>query len=186
MRVGGDGKPWVAIGLVAASLLVSLASQAGFLDLATVALAGPVETEWWRTASTLFTYTQGGYRAVALAAVFVFAWLLERRHGWWAPLLVFFVAGVAGTLLAAVLDPGGIALGANGAALALLAAWAMRDVLGRRAGEEDESDLLLVGATAVVLLLLPLASEEAHVLAGVGSGVVGLAFGWVLARRPER
>ena len=34
----------------------------------------------------------------------------------------------------------GLALGANGAALGLLAAWAMRDILGRRKGFEDESD----------------------------------------------
>ena len=32
--------------------------------------------------------------------VFLFGWLLERRHGMWAPLLVFFAAGVGGMWLA--------------------------------------------------------------------------------------
>ena len=41
-----------------------------------------------------------------------------------------------------------IALGGNGAALGLLAAWAMRDLLGRRRGGEDDSDLLGVLAIA--------------------------------------
>ena len=64
----------------------------------------------------------------------------------------------------------------------MLAAWAMRDVLGRRAGREDEADLLGVLAIAVLLVLVPLATDEASSLAGLGAGVVGLLMGLVLAR----
>ena len=60
----------------------------------------------------------------------------------------------------------GIARGANGAALGMLAAWTMRDVLGRRKGREDDSDLLGVLAIAAVLVLLPLATTDASGIAG--------------------
>ena len=80
----------------------------------------------------------------------------------------------------------GLAFGANGAALGLLAAWAMRDVLGRRRGREDDSDLLGVLAIAAVLVLLPLATDEASGLAGVTGGVLGILLGLVFARLRER
>ena len=68
----------------------------------------------------------------------------------------------------------------------LLAAWAMRDVLGRRQGREDESDLLGVLAIAALLVLLPLASEEAGGVAGLVGGAIGIVLGLLLARLPER
>jgi len=77
-------------------------------------------------------------------------------------------------------------LGANGAALGLLAAWAMRDILGRRKGYEDDSDLLGVLAIAAVLILLPLASTDASGVAGVVGGVIGILFGLLFARLRER
>ena len=84
------------------------------------------------------------------------------------------------------LDPSGGTLGANSSALALLAAWTMRDVLARRRGEEDDADLLGVLAIAIVLVLLPVVSVEPHSLAGLGGGVVGILLGLFLARLPQR
>ncbi len=142
--------------------------------------------EYYRTVTTLFFYVSTGYEVVALGAIFLFGWLLERRHGAWATLLVFFAAGAGGMFLAIAGDDVVIATGGNGAALGLLAAWAMRDVLGRRRGIEDDSDLLGALAMAAILILLPLASEEASALAGLGGGVIGVVLGTVLARLPER
>ena len=63
-------------------------------------------------------------------------------------------------LLVVALDEQSIAVGGNAAALAMLAAWSMRDILGRRAGREDDADLLGVLAIAALLVLLPLAVER--------------------------
>src|SRR5947209_6805866 len=82
-------------------------------------------------------YCATGYEVAAVGAVAVFGFLLERRHGWWAPLLVFFVCGAGGAYVGVKVGQAGLAFGANGAALGLLAAWSMRDVLGRRHGRED-------------------------------------------------
>ena len=59
-------------------------------------LVSDVTDEYYRAVTTLFVYSATGYEVVALGAIFLFGWLLERRHGAWATLLVFFAGGVGG------------------------------------------------------------------------------------------
>jgi membrane associated rhomboid family serine protease len=184
--IRGDRRPYITITLVLAAVIVTLGARAGLWDVSRLILGGPLGDEYWRTVTTLFVYTKTGYEVVALGAIFLFGWLLERRHGSWAPLLVFLVGGTLGMLAVVALDEGSVALGGNAGALALLAAWAMRDVLGRRRGIEDDSDLLGVLAIAALLVLLPLATEDAHALAGLGGGLAGVVMGLGLARLRER
>jgi membrane associated rhomboid family serine protease len=96
------------------------------------------------------------------------------------------VGGVAGSAAVLAIDPHGGTVGANSAALALLAAWSMRDILARRRGEEDDADLLGVLAIAIVLVLLPAVSPLPNSLAGLTGGVVGILLGLLLARLPQR
>jgi membrane associated rhomboid family serine protease len=184
--VRDDRRPYATILLVLISIVVTLGYQAGIWDASRIALEGLVEGEWWRLVTTLFVYSSTGYEIAAVATVFLFGWLLERRHGMWAPLLVFLLGGAAGSALVVALDEGTVAWGANSSALALLAAWTMRDVLARRRGEEDDADMLGVLVLAILLVLLPLAAPEAHPLAGLGGGVTGIVLGLILARMPQR
>jgi membrane associated rhomboid family serine protease len=183
--IRGESRPWSAILLVVAAVVVSVLWRSG-ANLEQVVLVGPIGSDWWQLVTTTFVYGTAGYEIVTLAAIFLFAWLLERRHGWWAPLLVYVVGAAAGNGLVVAADDVPIALGGNGPALALLAAWTMRDLLGRRRGREDDADLLAVLAIALVLVLLPLAVREAHSLAGLGGGVAGLVMGLGLMRLRER
>ena len=188
--VRADRRPYATITLVLVSVLVSLAFRSGLVDasrLVDVVAVSPLDGDYWKLVTQLFVYFDStGYEIAALGAVFLFGWLLERRHGAWAPLLVFLLGGAAGSALVLALDPSSGTVGANSSALALLAAWSMRDILARRRGEEDDADLLGVLAIAVVLVLLPLATPEPHSLAGLGGGVAGILLGLVLARVPER
>jgi membrane associated rhomboid family serine protease len=192
-----DRRPYATILLVLASVVITLIGVVGAslvadeqvgLGLATLsqwgklALGGPLDGEWWRPITTQFVYDTTGYEVAALSAIAIFGTLLERRHGWWAPLFVFVVGGGAGMMLVVALDEGSIAVGGNAAALAMVAAWSMRDILGRRAGREDDADLLGVLAIAALLVLLPLAVEHANALAGLGGGVAGIVMGLGLAR----
>jgi membrane associated rhomboid family serine protease len=184
--VRAERRPYATISLVLVPIVATILLNTGLYSLDEYALGSGVTDEWWRMVTTLFVYSQTGYEIAVLAAVFLFGWLLERRHGFWAPLLVFFAGGVGGMALAILADDAVSAQGANGAALALLAAWSVRDLLGRRHGEEDDSDMLGVLAIAVVLLLLPLAAQEASAVAGVGGAAIGLLLGLPLARMRER
>ena len=109
--IRADSRPYATWLLVVASGIVVLLARAGLVDLGPLIVAGDVDGEWWRLVTTVFTYTQTGYEVVALAAVALFGWLLERRHGLWAPLLVFLAGGAAGSGLAVALEPAPIALG---------------------------------------------------------------------------
>jgi membrane associated rhomboid family serine protease len=197
--IRADRRPYATIALVVASVVITLVGLVGVnliadeqvgLGLATLsawgqlALGGPLDGEWWRVVTTQFVYDSTGYEVAALAAIAIFGTLLERRYGWWAPLLLFVVGGGAGMALVVALDEGAIAIGGNAAALAMVAAWAMRDILGRRAGREDDADLLGVLAIAALLVCLPIGVEGANSLAGLGGGVAGIVMGLGLARLP--
>jgi membrane associated rhomboid family serine protease len=177
-----DRRPYATIVLIVASIVITLLGRAGWDPILDLVLAGPLDGDWWRLATTQFVYGSTGYEVATLAAVAIFGILLERRHGWWATLLVFLVGGTLGMLLVTSVDELSVAVGGNGAALALVAAWAMRDILGRRKGHEDEADMLGVLAIASLLVLLPVATEDAHALAGLGGGVAGIVMGLGLAR----
>jgi drug/metabolite transporter (DMT)-like permease len=177
-----DRRPYATIALILASVVVTLLGRAGWDRILDLVVAGPLDGDWWRPVTTLFVYGSTGYEVAALAAVAIFGILLERRHGWWAPVVVFLVGGSLGMLLVVGADELSVATGGNGAALALVAAWAMPDVLGRRKGREDDSDLLGVLAVASLLVLLPVATEDAHALAGLGGGLAGVVMGLGLAR----
>jgi membrane associated rhomboid family serine protease len=177
-----DRRPYATIALVLVSVVVTLLGRAGWDRTRDLVLAGPLDGDWWRPVTTLFVYGSTGYQVAALAAITIFGILLEHRHGWWAPLVVFLVGGTLGMLLVSGVDELSVATGGNGAALALVAAWAMRDVLGRRKGREDDADLLGTLAVAALLVLLPAATQDAHALAGLGGGVAGILMGLGLAR----
>jgi membrane associated rhomboid family serine protease len=178
-----DRRPYGTIALILASVVVTLLARAGWDQLTRdVLLTDPLRGDWWRPFTTLFLYGSTGYEVAALTAVAIFGILLERRHGWLVPVAVFLIGGGLGMLLVVGVDELSVATGGNGAALALVAAWAMRDVLGRRKGREDDADLLAVLAIASLLVLLPLATTDAHALAGLGGGLAGIVMGLGLAR----
>jgi membrane associated rhomboid family serine protease len=183
--IRADHRPWAVWGLVLGSVLLTVALKSGLVSYADTGY-GFAYADPWRAFTTLFTYSATGYEVATVGAVALFGLLLERRHGWWAPLFVFLVCGAGGAYVGVQVGQAGLAFGANGAALGLLAAWSMRDVLGRRHGREDESDLLGVLAIAAVLVLLPLATDEASGLAGVTGGVLGILLGLVFARLRAR
>jgi membrane associated rhomboid family serine protease len=181
--IRADTRPYATLGLVLLSVVASAMVQLGKpFHSADVVLVSPLGNEWWRVFTAPFVYINTGYLLVALAAVMLFGWLLERRHGPLVPLLIFVVAGAAGMALAAAETLGGnVVSGGNGAALGLLCAWAVPDLAARRRGEETDSDMLGVAVIAGVLLLLPIAVPEADPLAGVAGALVGFALGFPLA-----
>jgi membrane associated rhomboid family serine protease len=180
-RLGADAgtRPYATIVLVALSLfgyLLLLAVNDG-----DVALVGKPHGEWWRVATTPFLYANVWYELAAVTALGVFGWLIERRHGPLAVLALFALCGMGGAALTAVVDPTPFALGGNGAALGLLCAWAVPDLVARTRHEDYDGDLLGTAVFAAVLLLMPAATSEASAIAGFAGGAAGMAVGLALA-----
>jgi membrane associated rhomboid family serine protease len=176
----GVRRPWATIALVLLSLF-------GYLVLAIsapadIAVAGPLDGQWWRVVSSLFLYGSAWYELAAVLAIGVYGWLLEQRHGPFVVLGLFLLCGAGGIALTVAVDPTPLAIGGNAAALGLLAAWAVPDLLARARGEEYDGDLLGTLVIALVLLLMPLAVTEASAIAGFAGAAIGLLCGLVLAR----
>ncbi|HTU86662.1 MAG TPA: rhomboid family intramembrane serine protease [Solirubrobacteraceae bacterium] len=181
--IRGESRPYATIVLVLAGFAGTLLWRAALVGSTNaIELWARYGTHlWWRLLVAPFTYTNTGYAIVALATIAVYGWLLERRHG---PLLVialFAIAAIGGAAVTATNSTLPLALGANGAALALLVAWALPDVLALRAKRDFEGDLLGTAVVAVVVALMPLAAPDASwIPEGVGIAA-GLLIGLPLA-----
>ncbi len=167
-----DARPYATLALVGLSCAAWIAIHAEPVIYDDLAIVGPLRGDWWRIFTNEFVYLKGLYAFIVLVALAIFGWLIERRHG---PVVVgalFFGSGAIASLLACAVYKFPFVAGANGAALALIAAWAAPDLRALRAGAYYEGDLLGAGAIAALLLLAPFAFPEVSVLvAGRGSEV---------------
>src|SRR3984893_8498843 len=171
----GDTRPYATIALVALSCAAWVAGRAGFVSLHNLAIEGPLHGDWWKLFTSQLAYRNGLYAFVTLCAVAIFGWLTERRHGPAVVLALFVGGGATGALVACAVYTDPVVSGANGAALALLAAWAIPDLLAARAASYYEGDLLGAGAIAAVLLVLPFALPKTVVLFVLPKAVVLVA-----------
>ncbi len=184
--IRADARPYATILLVLLGVAGCLVWRTSVVSLGTLAVVGKPGADWWRLLTAPFVYDNIGYAFVTLGTIALFGWLLERRHGPAPVIALFLVGGVGGVAATAAAYPIPVVLGANGAALALLCAWAVPDLLALREGEEIEGDLLGVAVIAAAVALMPLAVTDSSWIAD-GVGVVfGLALGLPLARLGER
>jgi membrane associated rhomboid family serine protease len=180
-------RPYATMALVLVPALVTVGVRAGIPPLVDLFLPSLLGSDVWRLLLANFVYLSTGYEVVALVAIGVFGWLLERRHGFWAPLLVYGLATLAGAAALGVSDTTPLAMGGNAGALGLLAAWAVPSLLEHRRDPEDsELDRYGLIAFAVVLLALPIATPYASAAAGLAGAVLGLLLGLVLSRMRRR
>src|ERR687897_959985 len=94
-----DRRPYATYLLLIVPIVLTIVARAGWDGVIDLILGGPLDGDWWRPVTTQFLYGSTGYEVAALAAVAIFGILLERRHGWWAPVVVFLVGGSLGMLL---------------------------------------------------------------------------------------
>src|ERR1041385_5190946 len=84
--IRAERRPYATIAIVLAAVIVTRGSRAGLWDVSKLLLFSDTTDEYYRTVTTLFFYGHTGYEVMALGAIFLFGWLLERRHGFWAQL----------------------------------------------------------------------------------------------------
>ncbi|MBV9047169.1 MAG: rhomboid family intramembrane serine protease [Solirubrobacterales bacterium] len=180
--IRADSRPYATIALVVAGFAGCVLWRTTATIRDELVVAGKPWGHWWRLFTAAFAYNNTGYAFAALGTIALFGWLLERRHGPLPVLALFLVGGVGGIAATAAVYQVPVVMGANGAALALLVAWAIPDLLELRAHQEVDGDLLGTAAIAVVVALMPLVAPTASWIAdGVGV-LAGIAIGLPLAR----
>lgn len=177
-----DRRPYATLALVLAGMVGTLLWRTGLGANNDLEIQGKLGSHFWHVFTAAFTYNNTGYAFVTLATIALFGWLLERRHGPIVVLALFMVGGVGGLAATAAAYQVPIAMGANGAALALLCAWVTPDLLALRAGEDVDGDLIGTAVIAVVVALMPLAVPQASWLAAGVGVVTGFAVGLPLSR----
>ena len=177
-----DRRPYATIVLVAASCFMWI--TLAFVPKGDLVVQTAISDQPFRLVSAVFVYGNGWYQLAVLTAVALYGWLLERRHGP-IPVVALFVLGGVGGVAAATLAGEAPVYGANGAALALLCAWAMRDGLAARRGLDYDGDLLGTAVISAVVFLMPVAVPEASWVAGGVGVAVGALAGTFLARVEE-
>jgi membrane associated rhomboid family serine protease len=184
--IRADSRPYAALALVLAGIIGCLLWRTALVSFADVAVVGKPGSHWWRILSAPFTYANTGFAFITLGTIALYGWLLERRHGALPVLVLFVLGGVGGVAATAAVYSFPVVAGANGAALAMLVAWAIPDLLALRSGEEIEGDLLGTGAIALVVALMPLAVTHASWIAGGVGVLAGIVVGLPLARSTLR
>jgi membrane associated rhomboid family serine protease len=177
-----ESRPYATLVLVVLGLVGCLLWRTGLIGLDTIRVFGKPGSEWWRMLTAPFVYDNTGFAIVTLGTIALYGSLLERRHGPLPVVALFVLGGVGGIAATVAVYPAPIVLGANGAALALLVAWAIPDLMSWRAGEEFEGDLLGTAVIAAVVALMPLVVTDASWIADAVGVLAGLAVGIPLAR----
>jgi|ERR1039458_2898285 membrane associated rhomboid family serine protease len=175
-------RPYATIALVAVSAGAWVVFHARPILFGEMTIIGPLAGDWWKIFTYQFAYANGLYAFVTLVAIAIFGWLVERRHGPFVVLALFLGAGATGALAASAVYSFALVSGGNAGALALLAAWAIPDLLAARADRDYEGDLLGAAAIAALLLAMPFAGVGASWLAGIVGAALGLMFGLGLGR----
>lgn len=177
-----EGRPRATALLALAAVVVSVLQLSGALGLTAwdqLIAVGDVAAKPWTLLTAPFFQGSFGAGFVCLVAFALFGAGLERRLGWWAPLLVWISCGALGIALAelASITPG---YGAYAAAVGAVLAWTL---VVSRGQELAEHDTLGLAAVAFVLCALPIVTTDVRLAQLIGGVVGGLLCGLIFSAR---
>jgi membrane associated rhomboid family serine protease len=179
--IRGDptGRPNATIALLVISLF-------GFLVLPFVADRDlglvDLHSDAWKYVVPAFVYPNAWYQLAVLLAIGIFGWRLELRHGPVLVVALFVACGLGGNAIAAAVNVDDYIFGAPGAALGMLAAWALPDILRARNGVEHDGDLLGTAVLGIVVAVMPAVVFGASAIAAFAGLILGALAGAMLLR----
>ena len=133
-------------------------------------MAGVTHGEWWRLITAAFLHYGPIHLGLNMLALYWFGPVLEQIIGRWRYLLLYLVAGLAGSAGALYVSPNDITVGASGAIFGVLGALL---VLERRG-------MISSGGQILMLIILNLIFTVAVPGISIGGHIGGLAGGIVL------
>ena len=186
-----SGEAWVTKLLVALNVLVYLitvAQGAGINNpggslFANWWLDAPQvhQGDWWRLITAAFLHASILHIAFNMWALWWLGSVVESALGWWRFLLVYCVAGLAGSAGALIASPNVVTVGASGAIFGLLGAGLVLEY--RATGRLGGSFLTMIILNLVITVAVPGISIGGH-LGGLIGGI--LATSVIVARHQPR
>jgi membrane associated rhomboid family serine protease len=175
-----------ATGRPNATFFLLLASLVGFLVLPFVADRDlglvDLHSEAWKYVVPAFVYPNTWYQLAVLLAIGIFGWRLELRHGPVLVIALFLACGLGGNAIAAAVNVDDVIFGAPGAALGMLAAWVLPDLMRARHGVEHDGDLIGTAVIGVVVAVMPAIVWGASAIATASGLILGALAGLMLLR----
>ncbi|MFY9264934.1 MAG: rhomboid family intramembrane serine protease [Solirubrobacterales bacterium] len=175
----GNRPPIAVTVLIATSVALSLAARVNQFPVEDVYFSGDVVGNWWQLFSAPLVSYGFGYGLVCLVAAAMFGAGIERRFGPVTLVATWMLCGATGVLAEDLLAPTAFTNGAIGVAVGLMAAWLVFVLLREDLRDSDSYGLI---AVSVVLLAMPLATDEASVWTIVGGLIAGGVGGLMLAQ----
>ena len=126
----------------------------------------------WEFVTAIFVHGSPTHLLMNMISLYWLGTFIERSHGKWLFLLIFFVSGIAGNIAVAIM--GSAAVGASGAIFGLLGAGALLLFTLRR---DPDARQMLTGfavmlAINILISFTPGISYEAHIGGLIGGVVV--------------
>jgi membrane associated rhomboid family serine protease len=182
---GRSGAPVATYSLIAACVLVYVAQlmTGGTNGLVTnlfVYYAPFTATQPWRMVTSIFVHASILHILFNMYSLFIFGPIMERLLGRARFLLLFFLAGIGGSVAVLLIAPTVPVLGASGAIFGLFTGFF---VIQRRLGGNANQLLILIVINLVIGFIPGLGiAWQAH----VGGLVVGAVVAWIFTRTRNR
>jgi membrane associated rhomboid family serine protease len=144
-----------------------------------------LHSDAWKYVVPAFVYPNAWYQLATLLAIGLFGWRLELRHGPVLVVALFLACGLGGNAIAAAVNIDDYIFGAPGAALGMLAAWALPDVVRARNGVEHDGDLLGTAVIGVTVAVMPAVVYGASAIAAFSGMALGALAGLMLLRTSD-
>jgi membrane associated rhomboid family serine protease len=137
-------------------------------------VVGVSEGEWWRLVTAAFLHYGPLHLGMNMLVLWFIGPPLEEYFGHWRYLLVYLVAGLAGSAGALIWSPNALTVGASGAIWGLMGAALVLEA--RRIWVFGGQAMGLVVFNLAITFLIPGISIGGHVGGLVGGGLCALAF----------
>lgn len=175
-----SGRPTSAItALIVLSVVASIATRVRGFPFSDLVFTTSLLDDWWQLFTAPFVHFGIIYGAICLTAAAAFGAGLEKRFGAMTVVSIWLACGAAGVGLEHLVSPLPVTNGAIGIAAGMMSAWLAFVILREDLRDFDTYALV---AASVVLLAMPLATDEASVWTITGGVAAGAACGLVLAR----
>jgi membrane associated rhomboid family serine protease len=135
---------------------------------------GVAQGEWWRLITAPFLHYGPLHLGLNMLVLWFIGPTLEEYFGRWRYLLLYLVAGLAGSAGALLVSPNALTVGASGAIWGLMGAAVYLEA--RRIYVFGGQAMGLVVFNLIFTLLVPGVSIGGHIAGGIGGAAAALAF----------